>query len=97
VVEQHDIVVIGGGQAGLAMSAVLSQHECEHVVLERGRVGAWCSSSALWYPGPKRDPVGECPPDPRPSPAAFPRATSRDGDPGAAPGTGILPAPRFRS
>jgi putative flavoprotein involved in K+ transport len=37
--ERHDAVVIGGGQAGLAMSAVLQQHGREHVVLERGRVG----------------------------------------------------------
>jgi putative flavoprotein involved in K+ transport len=38
VQEQHDIVVIGGGQAGLAMSAVLQRLERDHVVLERGRV-----------------------------------------------------------
>jgi putative flavoprotein involved in K+ transport len=37
--EHHDTVVIGGGQAGLAMSAVLQQHGREHVVLERWRVG----------------------------------------------------------
>jgi putative flavoprotein involved in K+ transport len=37
--EQHDTVVVGGGQAGLAMSAVLQQHGVEHVVLERQRVG----------------------------------------------------------
>jgi putative flavoprotein involved in K+ transport len=37
--EQQDIVVIGGGQAGLAMSRVLQQRDREHVVLERGRVG----------------------------------------------------------
>src|SRR5215831_1281304 len=37
--EHHDIVVIGGGQAGLAMSAVLQEHGREHVVLERRRVG----------------------------------------------------------
>jgi choline dehydrogenase-like flavoprotein len=37
--EHHDIVVIGGGQAGLAMSAVLHEHGREHVVLERRRVG----------------------------------------------------------
>jgi len=33
-----DVVVIGGGQAGLAMSRVLTWHGVEHVVLERGRV-----------------------------------------------------------
>jgi len=37
--EDHDTVVIGGGQAGLAMSAVLQQHGREHVVLERRQVG----------------------------------------------------------
>jgi putative flavoprotein involved in K+ transport len=37
--EHHDTVIIGGGQAGLAMSAVLQQHGREHVVLERRRVG----------------------------------------------------------
>lgn len=34
-----DVVVIGGGQAGLAMSHCLGQRGIEHVVLERGRVG----------------------------------------------------------
>lgn len=33
-----DIVIIGGGQAGLAMSACLSRLGLDHVVLERGRV-----------------------------------------------------------
>jgi putative flavoprotein involved in K+ transport len=37
--EHHDIVVVGGGQAGLAMSAVLQEHGREHLVLERRRVG----------------------------------------------------------
>jgi putative flavoprotein involved in K+ transport len=37
--ERHDTVVIGGGQAGLAMSAVLQRHGREHVVLERAQVG----------------------------------------------------------
>lgn len=37
--EEHDIVVIGGGQAGLAMSAVLRQRAREHVVLERSQIG----------------------------------------------------------
>lgn len=32
-----DAVVIGAGQAGLAMSRCLTQHGVEHVVLERGR------------------------------------------------------------
>lgn len=34
----HDTVVIGGGQAGLAMSYYLRQHDREHIVLERNRV-----------------------------------------------------------
>ena len=37
--EHHETVIIGGGQAGLAMSTVLQQHGHEHVVLERRRVG----------------------------------------------------------
>ena len=34
-----DVVVVGGGQAGLAMSRCLADRGIEHVVLERGRVG----------------------------------------------------------
>jgi putative flavoprotein involved in K+ transport len=34
-----DVVVIGGGQAGLAMSRCLTDRGIEHVVLERGLVG----------------------------------------------------------
>jgi putative flavoprotein involved in K+ transport len=34
-----DCVVVGGGPAGLAASAALSDREVEHVVLERGRAG----------------------------------------------------------
>ena len=37
--EQHDTVVIGGGQAGLVMSAVLQQRDREHIVLERRQLG----------------------------------------------------------
>jgi putative flavoprotein involved in K+ transport len=37
--EHHDTVVIGGGQAGLAMSAVLQQHGREQVVLDRLQIG----------------------------------------------------------
>ncbi len=36
--EQRDVVIIGGGQAGLAMSYYLTQQGRAHVVLERGRV-----------------------------------------------------------
>jgi putative flavoprotein involved in K+ transport len=38
MMERIETVVIGGGQAGLAMSYHLSQHGREHVVLERHRV-----------------------------------------------------------
>jgi putative flavoprotein involved in K+ transport len=34
-----DTVVIGAGQAGLAMSHCLAERAVDHVVLERGRVG----------------------------------------------------------
>lgn len=34
-----DTIVMGGGQAGLAMSRCLVDHGVEHVVLERGRIG----------------------------------------------------------
>lgn len=33
-----DVIIIGAGQAGLAMSRVLSQRGIDHRVLERGRV-----------------------------------------------------------
>jgi putative flavoprotein involved in K+ transport len=34
-----DTLIIGGGQAGLAMSRCLTEYRIDHVVLERGRVG----------------------------------------------------------
>jgi putative flavoprotein involved in K+ transport len=38
----HEVVVIGGGQAGLAVSRCLREQGVEHVVLERHRIGhAW--------------------------------------------------------
>ena len=37
--ERIDVVVVGGGQAGLATSHELAADGIEHVVLERGRVG----------------------------------------------------------
>jgi len=37
--KRTDVIVIGGGQAGLAMSRSLSLRGIDHVVLERGRVG----------------------------------------------------------
>ena len=46
-IETTDTVVVGGGQAGLAMSEHLSSHGVPHVVLERGRVAErW--RSARW-------------------------------------------------
>ena len=38
VAEQHDTIVIGAGQAGLAMSQYLSEAGREHIVLERATV-----------------------------------------------------------
>jgi putative flavoprotein involved in K+ transport len=34
-----DTIIIGGGQAGLAMSRCLTEGQIDHVILERGRVG----------------------------------------------------------
>jgi putative flavoprotein involved in K+ transport len=39
VTERIGVVVVGGGQAGLAVSHELTAHGVEHVVLERGNVG----------------------------------------------------------
>jgi putative flavoprotein involved in K+ transport len=38
-VPRTDVLIIGAGQAGLAMSRCLSELDIEHVVLERGQVG----------------------------------------------------------
>ncbi|MCC9621410.1 NAD(P)/FAD-dependent oxidoreductase [Thalassospira sp. MA62] len=37
-IEKRDVVVVGGGQAGVAMSEHLSKAGLSHVVLERGRI-----------------------------------------------------------
>ena len=40
----HDVIVVGAGQAGLAVSHFLRRDGREHVVLERGRIGeTWLS------------------------------------------------------
>jgi putative flavoprotein involved in K+ transport len=39
VVEQVDVIVVGAGQAGLAVSHELAERELPHLVLERGLVG----------------------------------------------------------
>jgi putative flavoprotein involved in K+ transport len=38
IVDRYDTIVIGAGQAGLAMSRVLSDRGVDHVVFERGRL-----------------------------------------------------------
>jgi len=39
-----DVVVIGAGQAGLAVSCLLTQQSIQHVILERGKIGeSWRS------------------------------------------------------
>lgn len=41
-VEHVKTLIVGGGQAGLAMSHMLTQRSCPHLVLERGRIAeAW--------------------------------------------------------
>src|SRR5687768_818813 len=37
--EQVEVLVIGGGQAGLSASYCLTQHGIDHVVLEKDRIG----------------------------------------------------------
>jgi putative flavoprotein involved in K+ transport len=40
MVEDLDVVIIGGGQAGLSVSYYLTQHGCNHLILEKDRIGA---------------------------------------------------------
>jgi len=54
--ERHDIVIIGGGQAGLAMSYFRRLRGREHVILERRRVAdRWYSQrwDSLCFQFPK--------------------------------------------
>ena len=46
-VEKIDTLVVGAGQAGVAMSEHLSKNNIPHLVLERGRI-AECWRSARW-------------------------------------------------
>jgi putative flavoprotein involved in K+ transport len=42
--EQVDTVIVGGGQAGLSASYHLSRLGCQHLILERNRIGeSWRS------------------------------------------------------
>lgn len=44
MIKQYDTIIIGGGQAGLAASYYLSQQRCNHIILEKQRIGeAWRS------------------------------------------------------
>jgi putative flavoprotein involved in K+ transport len=54
IADEIDVVIIGGGQAGLAVSHELTQAGVAHVVLERGRIGqtwrGWWDSFCLMSP-----------------------------------------------
>ena len=39
VAEHVETLIVGGGQAGLTMSHMLSRRGCPHLVLERGKIG----------------------------------------------------------
>lgn len=70
--EQIDVVIVGGGQAGLAVSHELTRASVAHVVLERGKVGqtwrglwdSFCLMAPSWivelpgYPYDGDDPNG---------------------------------------
>jgi putative flavoprotein involved in K+ transport len=73
---RRDVVVVGGGQAGLAASHCLTEHGVDHLVLERDRLGhewtdrrwdTFCLVTPNWqcqlpgYPYPGDDPDGFMP------------------------------------
>jgi 2-polyprenyl-6-methoxyphenol hydroxylase-like FAD-dependent oxidoreductase len=43
-----ETIVIGGGQAGLAVSQHLAQRRREHVIFERARVAERCSTAEAY-------------------------------------------------
>jgi len=75
--DRVDVVVVGGGQAGLAVSRELAQAGVAHVVLEKGKVGqtwrgrwdSFCLVTPNWtlqlpgHPYDQRDPDGFMPRD----------------------------------
>ncbi len=48
-----DVVVVGGGQAGLAMSRSLTDRGIAHVVLERGRVAPCARRRPVTFTSPR--------------------------------------------
>ena len=71
--EHVETLIVGGGQAGLAMSSMLSQRDCPHLVLEKGSVRRTLAKRALGWPQVSvSELVGEAPRFPFP-----PRATRR--------------------
>ena len=49
--DQFEVVIIGGGQAGLALSYYLTQQGRAHLVLEQGRVGeTWRTGVGICSP-----------------------------------------------
>ncbi|PSN16349.1 MSMEG_0569 family flavin-dependent oxidoreductase [filamentous cyanobacterium CCP5] len=71
--QHHDVIVVGGGQAGLSISHCLKERSIDHIVLEKNRVGhAWrnqrwdsfCLVTPNWqcqlpgFPYPGNDPEG---------------------------------------
>ena len=49
-IEHVETLIVGGGQAGLALSHMLGQRGCRHLVLERGRIAERWRTRALGRP-----------------------------------------------